>query len=469
METSVATLNQLIESHKDRIIACLREMVRIRSVEDRPQAGMPFGPGVDMALERALEMGRKLGFSVKNVDHYAGHIQIGKGEKTIGILVHLDVVPEGEGWTHPPFSGKIYNGRIYGRGSLDNKGPFAACLYAMKAISDSGLPLGKKIRMILGTNEETRWEGITHYLKKEPAPEMSIVPDGNFPVLIGEKGILNLDLKRPLPTAHPVPSLVKSICGGNALNVVPDQCTAVLANGKDLVHRIESHMAGSGEPYDLKVGTAEIILKIKGKASHACTPEKGINAISRTIGILGHVCPPDDGHQDFFRWYNAGIGMNSDGRDMGCAMKDDLSGPLTLNVGRIDLNALGVTLGVDIRYPLNAHVQLVMDRINTILAGSGVTASITDQLPPIHFTQDHFLIKTLLSVYQQETGDYTSEPLVIGGGTYARAVPNAVAFGPEFPGSVTLAHQKDENISISDLMKCARIFTQCLYRLAKEA
>ena len=222
-------LNKIIKEYKDDIIKSTQEIIRIRSVEDEAKEGMPFGEGVNEALKYVLKLSSELGFEVANFDGYAGHAEIGNGDETVGVLVHLDVVPEGEGWTYPPYAAEIHDDKIFGRGTIDDKGPAIAVLYAMKAIKESGLDINKKIRIIFGTNEETDWGGITYYLKKVKAPDVAFTPDADFPVIHGEKGILVFDLAKAVSKKCTGNIRIKNIYGGNRPNMVPDSCTAILS------------------------------------------------------------------------------------------------------------------------------------------------------------------------------------------------------------------------------------------------
>ena len=192
-------IDSKIDEMKDEIVESVQEIVRIKSVEGEPGENKPFGEGVNQCLEATLAIAERLGLKNKNIDGYAGHVEIGEGEEILGILCHLDVVPEGSNWTYPPYGAEIHDGKIYGRGTIDNKGPAIAALYALKAVQDSGIKLNKRVRLILGTNEESGWGCINYYLKKEETPALAFSPDAEFPVIHGEKGILTFILKKIFP------------------------------------------------------------------------------------------------------------------------------------------------------------------------------------------------------------------------------------------------------------------------------
>lgn len=183
-----------IDGLMDNMVKDIQGLIQIKSVEAPAEGNMPFGKGVQDALEYTLNLGEKMGFAVKNVDNYAGHIEFGEGDEIIGVLAHLDVVPEGSNWDYDPYGAEIADGKIFGRGTIDNKGPAVSALYAMKALKDEGIPVNKRVRLILGTNEETGWEGINYYMKNEETPHMGFTPDADFPAIHGEMGILIFDL-----------------------------------------------------------------------------------------------------------------------------------------------------------------------------------------------------------------------------------------------------------------------------------
>lgn len=183
-----------IDELSDRMIHDIIEVVRIDSVEGEAQDNAPFGIGVCDALEKVLAISEKLGFETKNIDGYMGYAQYGKGEDYVGIIGHLDVVPTEDGWTYPPFSGHIEDGKIYARGILDNKGPIMTCLYGLYAIKELGITLQKPVRILFGTDEETGFKDLEYYLKREKPPIYGFTPDCKYPVVYGERGRASLEV-----------------------------------------------------------------------------------------------------------------------------------------------------------------------------------------------------------------------------------------------------------------------------------
>lgn len=463
-------LSKKVEAYKEDIVKDLQGLIQIKSVEEEAQDGMPFGKGPDEALKYTLKLGESLGFETKNVDNYAGHIEYGSGDEIIGVLVHLDVVPEGEEpWQYPPYSGEVHDGKLYGRGATDNKGPAIGALYALKAIKESNVKLNKKIRLILGTNEESGWGGIEYYLKKEKEPTMAFTPDADFPVIYAEKGILVFDLVKSLKGEDKKGLVLKSLKGGNAPNMVADKCTAVIEydDVDYIANTLKQYADETGYNLTSEIDGDNITITSSGKSAHGAAPEKGINAISRLMMFLSRLSFTDTATNDFIRFYADHIGMEYYGESIGCAYEDKTSGKLTFNVGMIKVDNKEGRITVNARYPISINSLQVFEGLKAKSDPFGFRIDGDEDMEPKYIPKDHELVETLMKVYRKHTGDKESEPIAIGGGTYARAIENAVAFGPIFHGQEALEHQKNEYIEISLLIKAAAIFADAMYELAK--
>lgn len=459
--------NTKINEMKEEIIKSTQKILTFKSVKDAPKEGMPFGEGVNQCLEYTLDLAKDLGFVTKNFDGYAGHAEFGNGDETVGILVHLDVVPEGENWTYPPYGGEIHDDNIYGRGTIDDKGPAVACLYAMKALKDSGLPLKKKIRMIFGTDEESGWQGINYYFKHEKAPDMAFSPDADFPVIHGEKGIMIFDFLKELQKSEDNGIEILSIKGGNRANMVPDYCEAHLSYHPSISEKLDSYIRDKNVDITAEEQDNKVIIKSRGISAHGSTPQSGVNAISNLLLFLNTLDLSRGDAADFIAFYCKKIGLEYNGESIGCDFRDEESGRLVFNVGVIDLDNSKVSITINIRYPITYTTDKVYEALEEQLKNTGINlVRGKHDKDPIYLPKDHPLVNKLMKVYTKITGDH-SDPITIGGGTYARAMKNAVAFGPLFPGRPELAHQKDEYISIDDLLKITEIYTEALYELAK--
>ncbi len=460
-------LEQRIEDMRDEIIKSTQEIIRKKSVKDSPKNVMPFGEDIHNCFTHTLNLCGEFGFKTKNIDNYGGHAEFGHGEEVVGVLVHLDVVPEGDNWTYPPYGGEIHDDKIYGRGAIDDKGPAIAALYAMKAIRDSGVKLSKKIRIIFGLDEESGWEGLNYYLKHEKAPNVAFTPDADFPAIHGEKGILIFDLVKDFKNKSNDEGVrVLSITGGNRPNMVPDYCEAHLVCDTQLKKKLDEYIKKNNVKLNITEMKDRVIIKSYGVSAHGSLPENGENAVSQMILFLNTLNLSKGDISDFIRLYSNKIGMQYYGQSIGCGFRDMPSGNLIFNVGVLNLTEDNVKLGINIRYPVTFKDEDVLDGIKNELVDTGLNIVIKVHKKPIYLPKNHELIQKLMEVYRRFTGD-DSEPITIGGGTYARSMDNAVAFGPLFPGQPDVAHQKDEHIGIEDLVKITKIYAYALYELAK--
>ncbi|WP_422486990.1 dipeptidase PepV [Gudongella sp. DL1XJH-153] len=461
---------ETIRNLEPEIIKSIQESIKIKSVEETPVEGKPFGQGPYNALVYMLKLGENMGFKTKNFDGYAGHIDFGDGDETVGVLAHVDVVPEGDGWTYPPFGGEIHNGRIYGRGTMDDKGPAVIALYAMKALKDIGFVPDRRIRLILGANEESRWECMKHYFKNEEPPTMAFTPDADFPVIHGEKGIIGFDFKFPYAGTTGCDITLLDIKGGNATNMVPDKAWSKLkvADKELFISQYDKYLVGKDHKISIEETEEGFNVTALGISAHGSTPAKGENAISYLIGFLGYIYSGQCPVCRFINFYNERIAFKHHGEDVGCGLEDELSGKLDFNPGLISYDGKDIILSVNVRYPISSSAEEVFSGIRESIKETPielVEGSIDSR--PLYVSKDNELVKTLMKVYREQTGDMDSEPITIGGGTYARAMKNAVAFGPVFPGQEELAHQKDEHISIDNIIKLTEIYAHALFELAK--
>ncbi|MCY6371611.1 dipeptidase PepV [Clostridium ganghwense] len=460
-------LNRKIDEMREEIIKSTQEIIKIKSVEEQPKEGMPFGEGPYNALKYALDLCEKLGFKTVNLDNYVGYAEYGEGEEYVAILGHLDVVPEGDGWIHPPYAAEIHDGKMYGRGTMDDKGPMISVLYGLKAMKDLGIKLSKKVRIIFGTNEESGCGEIEHYFKTETAPVSGFTPDAEYPIINGEKGLTIFDFVKDLKVKGNN-TVIKYIKGGQKANMVPDYCeAAVITNEAEkvlLYARNFKEITG----YDI---TAEVkddmaIIKSVGASAHGSTPELGKNAIMQLFGFVEQLGFEDSDILNLIKFFNKHVGLETDGESFGVGLKDDVSGTLSFNVGTIDINEEKARMTVNLRYPVTCTFEEMMNGINATLEGSEIRVENMEHQKPLYFPQDHPTIKALSKVYEEQTGEKV-ELLSIGGGTYAKEMPNIVAFGPLFPGEPELIHQPNEYIEVEDLIKNAKIYAHAIYELAK--
>lgn len=461
-----------VMKRKEKLIEDTQDFLKIKSIldEEGQEEGAPFGKGIKEALEFMLEKGENDGFIVKNLDGFAGHIEFGQGEELTGILCHVDVVPEGDGWSSDPFGAVLRNGKIFSRGAMDDKGPTMAAYYAMKIVKELGVPLNKRVRMILGTDEESEWRCVEHYFEREEMPGIGFAPDADFPIIYAEKGIADFEFLQDsqLDTDNGDVTLV-SFESGRRLNMVPDFAEARLSpieKGEEIKGQFQQYL----ERYDVKGKTvtagSEIILQIEGVSAHGMEPKKGKNAGLFLSGFL-HNLELDEKATQYIDFIVQYFFDDSRGSRLGISYSDEITGDLTINVGRFSYTKEnGGSLGLNLRYPVTHHMEESKLQIEGEAAKFSMRLKYYDDSKPHHVEKNHSLIRTLQKVYEEQTGEEASL-LSIGGGTYARSLENGVAFGPLFPGRPDVAHQKDEYIEVDDLLKATAIYAQAIYELAR--
>ncbi|BBW95200.1 dipeptidase PepV [Geobacillus sp. FSL W8-0032] len=457
---------------KDELVRELQALVRIPSVRDDRSAGpgAPFGLKVAEALDYLLRRGREEGFRVKNVDGFAGHLEMGNGEALIGVLGHIDVVPAGDGWTVDPFAAEVKNGRLYGRGAIDDKGPTVAAFYAMKIVKELGLPLNKRVRLIIGGDEESEWRCVRHYFEHEEMPDVGFVPDADFPIIHAEKGIIDADLiYRPDGEKEGEGATLVSFQAGRRYNMVPDAAEVVMKGAKgadEWIRRYEAFCRARGLNGTASRADETVTLALEGVSAHGAEPEKGTNAGVALMEFLA-LLPLDGRSRPFVEFVAATFAGDTRGRRLGLAYRDEASGELTVNVGLLSYDReRGGTVGLNIRYPVTADGESIRRTLSDKAARSGLTLGRFSDTKPHYVKPDQEWIRTLQRVYEEQTGE-PARLLAIGGGTYARALNAGVAFGALFPGRPDVAHQKDEYIDIDDVIKATAIYAQAIYELAR--
>ncbi len=450
-------LDRILDSLRGPLVDTLRAWVRVPSVKAGAEKCAPFGAELRRMLDQALDSCRQLGFAAADFDGYAGHADMGEGSdrEALGILVHLDVVPAGDGWTRDPFGAVLEGGRLYGRGTSDNKGPAAAALYAMYAVKKAGFPLGRKVRLILGCDEESGWADIEHYRKAAVMPRSGFSPDASFPVINIEKGLCHLRLDA-VPSADGLRIL--SMDAGERPNVVPGTATALVEGDADTVQKVARICGKYGWPVTAQAEGAQVRLTAQGIPGHAALPEKTRNAIGQLLITLR-----DLGARGPVRQLADAVGTEYSGEGLGISVEDGLSGKLTCNMGIIRAGRDGLYATLDIRYPLLADAERLIGMIKNRL--NGFSVSVTDMKGPHYVPESSELVKSLLDAYHEVTG-LEKRALAIGGGTYARALDEGVAFGATFPDEDEVAHQADEYISVESLFKTMKIIALAIVRLA---
>ncbi len=467
-------LDRIVDSYRDELIENIRKWIAIPSVQGAPAGeNAPFGKEVRRMLDTALEDGRRFGFEVNDIDGYAGDIRYGSGEQTMGMLAHLDVVPLGDGWTHDPLGGEIEGGRMYGRGTTDDKGPALCALYAMRAVKEAGIPLKDGVRLILGCDEETGMSDMRYYASKVKMPDYGFSPDAEFPVINIEKGGVNMRLAKVTGGEDGAALPVYSLYAGERPNVVPAEATAVVGLNGLTLEALNGKLAAveaGHERFRLRAvaegeGRAKIIAT--GVNAHAAMPERGVNAAGMLLIALSELGAGSASTHAAIAMLADAVGMEYTGQSLGIACADELSGALTCNLGilRYDGNELSALL--DIRYPLCGDEERMLGQAARRIAPAGMSVCCAGSHTPLHVPADSKIVKGLLKVYHDVTG-LPAYTIAIGGGTYSRMMPNTVAFGVCFPGDMDVCHIADEYIDLDKMMLGVKIFAHAIAEIAGE-
>jgi succinyl-diaminopimelate desuccinylase len=426
---TAARLKAYFDEHFDEILSDLSEIMSIDSTYSEPCEGKPFGKGSAAALEWGMKKCEKLGLDVKNFDNYAISATYGENP-VLGILSHLDVVPVGDGWTYPPFACTVDGGNIYGRGAIDDKAPSVAVLWAAKALFELEIPLKKGFRIIFGGNEEGGCEDIEYYEKQEAFPPMVFTPDGSFPVLNCEKGMIHLTFSAKFEDLQ-----ISHICGGTVINAIPDSCTAII----------------SGETHEFH-----------GKSSHGSRPENGENAVTK---FLSDYCK--NGKNQLLAALNRLFPHGEfDGVSCGMGFSDEISGKMTCALTMLSLNGGRLCGGIDIRYPIDRTLAEITEIITDKLTAAGFEIDECSGMEPHYVSADTPLVRTLLDVYEEVKGE-KGEPIAEGGITYVHNTAGGVAFGAEFPWENNNMHGDDEHISIETFKLNLNMYANAIARLCE--
>ncbi len=444
-------LNDIIDRTFADQIQSLAGLIAIPSVSrGKPEPGMPLGREVNNALEYTLALARKLGFDrARSLEGYCGVVDYGEGEEMLMIMAHLDVVPAGPAWASDPFTLTERNGRLCGRGVLDDKGPAVSALYALHAVREAGVPLKRRVRLFFGCDEERGWACADRYKKTEPEPTLAFTPDSSYPVIHSEMGICHTTYTKKLSG-----SKVRISCG-TAPNVIPGEAKAVLPFAPE-------------PPADrdgLTYAVAGNELSVVGHGGHGSRPQDAKNALLGLLDALKDQ-PLDADDLAVASSLAALLGFDMHGETFGLDVTDE-SGRLTLSPDMLEWNENEVSVTLDCRHPFSVTADRLLEALDNGFAAIGF-ARTYEKLSAGHFIDpESELVKTLLSIYEKAVG-HKAKPLSIGGGTYARAFANAVAFGIEPENRVAECHMPNESTTAEDLRFNTRIMAEAIVKLAGE-
>ncbi len=419
-------IKHYLEEHREEMIDFLAELVAVRSVQNEPNGEYPFGKKPAKALQLMLRRCEESGFIVENIDNYVGSADYDNKEPALGILTHLDVVPEGTGWDSDPYVLRRSEGRLIGRGTCDDKGPAVSALFALKAVSELDIPLRRGVRLIFGTNEENGSADLAYYRTKRNLPPMVFTPDGEYPVINAEKGMIRVYFSAPFDEM--------SITAGKIINAVPERCIA----------GYERH----------------VMFLCDGKSAHASTPEKGENAITKFL---------DEYSREFRNPLLCGLAKlfphgETDGKSCGLGFSDEISGKMTCVLSMLNTENGRLKGGIDIRFPLDRTLKEISKIICSSLESVGFEIDSCEGTEP-HITDENSeFIQSLLRVYERVTKE-KGHCIAIGGGTYVHEIDGGVAFGAEFPNEDGNMHSANEFVTEENLLKNAEIMAEAIIEI----
>lgn len=445
----------------------LNTLVSIESTRDLSTAtkNAPFGQNCRKVLDAMLDMAKKDGFVTKDIDGYAGVIEYGEGEDTLGILGHLDIVPLGDDWTKDPLKVTVNDGYVFGRGVMDDKGPTLAAYYALKLVKELNIPLKKRVMLITGCDEESGMECMDYYVKHAEIPKMGFVPDSDFPVVYGEKGGLHVVLKSEDDTA------IVKMNAGTRPNIVIGKADCYVKTISDAQRELFDFYCKSNQIQgNITEEDGLIKLHIDGVFAHAAMTWNGVNAALHLLNFVGSAYDDQLAKDLYFMlhdWQGKPLGIDIDGMYMSF---------LTMSTGIVTIEDGKTELLIDIRYPNDTNAEKIMAGFNATCAKlkSNITAIMESDSKPLFVDPESKLVKGLMDVYRKYTGDTFSCAVTMGGGTYARKFENFVSFGPELPNAVVETnqfvggcHQRDEGMKLDDLIQAIAIYADAIVTLCK--
>lgn len=452
-----ASIHRFAEENKENILRDITRLVAVPSVESAPEPGAPFGPGPKAALETALEIAEELGLTTHNAEGYIGWAEtapIEKGQKFLATITHTDVVPEGNGWDADPYTVRLRDGWLLGRGVADDKGPGILCLYALKYLKESGVSLKYPVRALLGANEETGMLDVDYYAEHFEMPVFCFTPDAEFPVCNGEKGGFSGELVSPV-----LDGVICDFAGGVAHNAVPDRAACTV--------RLPAAALQQTEGVTLEEKDGMTVIRGWGKSGHAAMPQGTVNAIGLIVDCLlaSDVCTAQEAA--YLKVLHT-LHAATDGSTLGIAADDGLFDPLTIVGGTIEMKNGVIRQSFDCRYPTNTDPEKMSAAVQKVCGNAAALENVTSRVP-FYIEADSPAIQTLINTYNEVTGEDLT-PFTMGGGTYARHFPYAVSFGPEhtdlpLPDFAGPMHGANEGAHFGKLMEALEIYILALLRL----
>ena len=449
-------IDQFVQAQRENILRDIGRLVAVPSVEGPAAPGAPFGPGPRAALDEALAIADELGLTPGEGEGHIGWADVpgAEKEKYLATITHLDVVPQGNGWDADPFTLRVRDGWLLGRGVADDKGPSVLCLYALKFLKDEAGPLRYPVRALLGCNEETNMQDVTWYNAHEKPPVFCFTPDAEFPLCNGEKGQFEADLLSPVLNGD-----ILDFEGGVARNAVPDRASALI--------RAELAALPAAEGITLEPEAGGVRVRGWGKSGHAAMPQGTVNAIGLVVDYLLANGIGNEAERAFLQLLHK-LHSAWDGTGLGIQADDGLFDPLTVVGGVICMENGALRQTVDCRFPTSTNGE-VLEAALRKAAGDAGTVCMDHVNEPFYIGVDAAPIQALMAAYCQVTGE-EARPFTMGGGTYARHFPLAVSFGPEdqnavLPDFAGPMHGANEGANFEHLLAALKIYILALLKL----
>ena len=459
-------IDAYLDKHKKEMVNDIIALCRVNSERSAYVKRMPFGEGPALALRAAMDMGERYGFSIRNYDNFVCTLDLNDGAPQLDILAHLDVVPAGEGWSvTKAYEPIVKDGRIYGRGTADDKGPAVAAMYAMRAVKELGIPVTKNCRLILGTDEESGSSDIIQYYNDEPEAPMTFSPDAEFPVTNVEKGRLPGEIRASFEKpAEELPRII-SVEAGIRFNVVPDRAACLIEGLDDnfVKDACDAVTEQTGVKFWISArGQNRLLIEAYGETAHASTPAEGKNALTSLLRLLASLPFADAENvralrhlESLFPWHD------TEGRAAGVAMEDEVSGALTLAFTMFHMNEEELTAGFDARVPAVGNEENVLEVLKEKIGKYNLELINETMTKPHVVDGNSEFVQTLLRDYEEVSG-LKGSCQSTGGGTYVHNLKNGVAFGAAFPGTDNRMHGPDEFAVIDQLVMAAKIFARVI-------
>ncbi|HWT26428.1 MAG TPA: Sapep family Mn(2+)-dependent dipeptidase [Mobilitalea sp.] len=444
-------------NYYEDILKDISELVQIPSVYDAATITeqMPYGKNVYRGYQWMKEKALKDGFEVTEYDGHVLAIRI-KGNTSgerIDVVSHVDVVEPGDGWDEDPFSGRITDEYIYGRGTIDMKGTLMLTYHALKYIKENHIPCKNDLRVVVGCDEERTMGDIRYYITKAGEPDFAFTPDGKFPFSLGEKGATMWTLDGTMG------SVIINLKGGVQCNVVSPIAEASVRDVENLP-LYEKMLLQLGYVGKIVKSADKLSLTLYGRAAHASTPELGSNATVKLLELIHKVNhDPLAGllFHCFADPYGEGAGIGYDIEPMG---------KLTLNLGVLYISDNHVDAQIECRYPLGVTSEVLTEKLNHALNPIKVSLKYDDK--PTMADEASPYLNVLLDTYREVYDDDKAQPFISGGVTYSKAIKNCVAFGPNGKDDIELAHQANERIDLSMVKKLYELYKETMIRLANQ-